>query len=624
MAAVIERARPEFIIQQGMKAEVHGRPVMVADLKAFDCVIVRDILNGETKRVRAVDIHPLDAPVPPPRDDPSNLSDAKLDPARKLQAILQPLLENPRRTKADVIRVGQHPELKLSATAMYDLIKRYRNEGLMALMPFHPSGGAGKKRLDSKVEEVIELGIKFYCSAKQPSLKKTMEQIRRMCRQLGLKCPDRHTVSARIDELPVVTQLRGRGHSKRAALYVPKTKHFDDAVAPRSVVQIDHKKLDIILVDKNGHEIGRPWLTLVMDVCTRMALGMHLTLDDPSAISVGMAMIHAIFPKEDWLKERGIDLAWDCWGFPDLLHADNGKDFRGEMLLRAAEIHGFSLQFRRIYTAPDGGHIERLFGTVGNEVHWLDGSTFSNPQQLGDNDPSEQACWTLRRLEREIVFNILSYHQDYHEGIKMPPIAKWNKLHFGDEHTPPLVGALRRPKDDLYTRLSFHPFECRTIQDTGVRINNHFYFDDVLTPFVRKIDKATGKTQLFTFRYDPSDTRFVWFQDPEAKRYHRIRDMDSPNFPISKREDALVQAEIRRSGRALVDHATIARIHRLRRENEEEVLRTRSPQRTKKLRRDLEKRRNSAELRVVAANHDTPTQGVAPNDDVRGFDIEDM
>ncbi|WP_458249986.1 hypothetical protein [Citrobacter freundii] len=60
--------------------------------------------------------------------------------------------------------------------------------------------------------------------------------------------------------------------------------------APLEQVQIDHTVIDLIVVDDRDRQpIGRPYLTLAIDVFTRCVLGMVVTLEAPSAVSVGSA-----------------------------------------------------------------------------------------------------------------------------------------------------------------------------------------------------------------------------------------------------------------------------------------------------------------------------------------------
>ena len=105
--------------------------------------------------------------------------------------------------------------------------------------------------------------------------------------------------------------------------------------------------MDVILVDeKHRLPIGRPWLTLLIDICTRMVTGYYLSLDPPSSISVALALQHAVLPKDEWLTARGISAAWPVQGLPELLHMDNGKEFHAKALRRGAEEYGIRLFYR--------------------------------------------------------------------------------------------------------------------------------------------------------------------------------------------------------------------------------------------------------------------------------------
>lgn len=94
------------------------------------------------------------------------------------------------------------------------------------------------------------------------------------------------------------------------------------ALATRS---IDHTLVDIMVVDEVLREsMGRPWITVAFDIATRVVLGFALRLDPPSATSVGLAQSMACLPKDEWLKERHLDIEWAPAGVPKMIHVDNG------------------------------------------------------------------------------------------------------------------------------------------------------------------------------------------------------------------------------------------------------------------------------------------------------------
>src|SRR5271166_5915972 len=70
---------------------------------------------------------------------------------------------------------------------------------------------------------------------------------------------------------------------------------------PLAVVQIDHTKVDLIVVDEHRREpIGRPYLTIAIDVFSRCIVGMVVTLEAPSATSVGLCLAHMVTEKQPW------------------------------------------------------------------------------------------------------------------------------------------------------------------------------------------------------------------------------------------------------------------------------------------------------------------------------------
>ena len=112
--------------------------------------------------------------------------------------------------------------------------------------------------------------------------------------------------------------------------------------------------------------LGRPWLTLLLDVFSRSVLGFYLSLDAPSAVGVAMAIAQGILPKSEWLMRNNLDLTWPTHGLPRSLHLDNGAEFHSRALKRGCQQHGVRIDYRPPATPRFGGHIERLMGTLSN------------------------------------------------------------------------------------------------------------------------------------------------------------------------------------------------------------------------------------------------------------------
>jgi putative transposase len=148
------------------------------------------------------------------------------------------------------------------------------------------------------------------------------------CISGGLRPPHRRTIKARLEDIDLQKRAKRRGETKIAK----DTRAVPGVLAasrPLQIVQVDHTKADIFVVDEETRlPIGRPWLTLAMDVCSRMVTGFYLTMDAPSRLSTSLCLLHSVFDKSAWLRERDISEAWPVAGLPDSLYVDNGADFR--------------------------------------------------------------------------------------------------------------------------------------------------------------------------------------------------------------------------------------------------------------------------------------------------------
>lgn len=233
----------------------------------------------------------------------------------------------------------------------------------------------------------------------------------------------------------------------RAAL----SKAFCNAAkAPLDIVQIDHTKVDVTVVDPVTRlPIGRPTLTLGIDVSTRMAMGFYLSLEAPSLTAVALCLAHAVIDKTAWLASRGIAGDWPAHGIPRTIHVDNGAEFHARAFERACGDHRIDVTCGPPGTPRFGGHIERLIGTMMGAVHLIPGSHFSNIRERGEFDPEAEAVMTLRELETYLAHEIVgSYHARIHKTLALPPVHKRARIRDGGVSPIPIqtVSQLRSRK----------------------------------------------------------------------------------------------------------------------------------------------------------------------------------
>ncbi len=386
--------------------------------------------------------------------------------------------------------------LGLSRATTYRMIELFRAGGTVtSLIGKAPGRPRGHRALDSKREGLIREAIEtFYLKPTKPPIARLVHEIRTRCLAHGLPPPNWRTVKARLTDIDVRAKARKRGDVAllKSTIAVPGEYR---ASRPLEIVQIDHTRVDLIVVDEQTREpLGRPWITLAMDVFTRMVTGFYLTMDAPSRLSISLCLLHAAFDKGAWLREREIDNDWHIAGLPEYLHADNGADFRSRAFIRACRDEGIKIIWRPPGTPHFGGHIERLIGTQMGAIHLLPGTTQSNPSELAKYDSAKHSSLTLRELERFIALEITgNYHHAVHAALRRPPIAVW-KEHEGD--TP-----LRLPKDRMRFWISFLPEKERALRPNGVHLFDLRYWSPALTA---DVGRTKGKVLV---KFDPRDAQ---------------------------------------------------------------------------------------------------------------------
>ena len=366
------------------------------------------------------------------------LSDEDWEIAQKTFSIMLPVLESDGPSKQFVRDIAK--QLGKDISTIYRWKKQYMQTGQISVFaPFHPSGGRGKSRLDPLVEAIVDECVRDeYLSQQKFRISQLMMSITARCRRAGLTVPHANSVRRRCEEIPDRLKTERREGRHAARKFVAAPGKFPGGNYPNEVWQIDHTPLDVCIVDDTSRlNIGRPWLTLAIDVFSRCVVGFYLSLDTPSTVSVGMALVHAILPKDGWLAARGFDNDWPMRGRPVIVHADNDKTFRTKLLNRTVKDYRFQVNWRPVKTPHWGGHIERLLGTLNFNFHTVPGTTFSNPRQRGDYKPHKEAVMTFKEVEAHLVDLICGiYHQRKHSELKRPPTKHYEDGLLGNVNRP--------------------------------------------------------------------------------------------------------------------------------------------------------------------------------------------
>ncbi|MBD3797196.1 MAG: DDE-type integrase/transposase/recombinase [Epsilonproteobacteria bacterium] len=549
-----------------------------------------NIKTKKAKRLLINDLKPVDMEQIPENDfihrDLSDISDSDWKEMEKRFTAIQPILNNGSREEVEEYakKAGAH------FTTVYKWARGYASTGtLTGLLPRKRGRSKGEVRIEQQAEKIIQKAIEeHYLKRIKPSVQYVINVVLAECQKKNLTPPSKNTIRNRISQISEYQRAKRRGSkSETRTKFEPAPGEFI-ADYPLQIVQIDHTKMDVIIVDEETRRpIGRPFITLAIDVYSRMITGYHMSLDAPSGLSVAMCVANSILPKNEWLMKMGIESNWDVWGFMDTLHADNGADFRAEALTEACRIHEINLQWRPVNKTNYGGHIERLIGTLMKAIHTIPGTTFSNIRERLDYDSEGNASMTFHELELWLVTFITKiYHKQKHSTLGMSPEAKWEEGVFG---TPAHkgTGLPPRPADAETLLIDFLPLVKRKIRKTGVHINSLKYYDFVLRSFIEEENSANDTSKKdYTFRIDPNDISYIWFYEEKSRLYHKVSLANRAIPSMSLSEYNAIKANLTPQQKSSAYDAQIIRAHEELREMASD-----SAKKTKKVRRAEEKKK---------------------------------
>lgn len=526
------------------------------------------------------------------------MTDAAWEQAKKRAAVIASLAAQNKIRLDDADKAAA--EIGVSRRQVYVLLGKYRQgSGLVTdLIVRRSSGGKGGHRLPEPVEEIIrDLIPRRFLTRQKPSVAALHREIAGACAARGLKAPTRNTVSRRISLLnPVVVGRRREG----AEAVRPLQSAGGDVPVIGSIlaqVQIDHTVIDVIVVDERERlSIGRPYLTVAIDVYSRTIVGMVVTLEPPSAVSVGLCLAHAAGDKRPWLERLGVEADWPMSGKPKMLYLDNAAEFKSEALRRGCEQHGIRLSYRPPGRPHYGGVVERVIGTAMRRIHELPGTTFSNPVERGGYDSEKMAALTLAELEKWLVLAVAAYHGSVHGTLGQTPAGRWI-TGVTAAGAPPVTAS---PTAFL---VDFLPVIRRTLTRTGFVIDHVHYFANALKPWIGRRDSFGP----FIIRRDPRDISRVWVLEPDGHHYVEVPYRSISNPAVSAWEHRQALARLRERGAGQVDEAALFRMIEQMRHLSETASKT-----TKRVRREAARRQQTRDTQPINRASPMPAAPVVP------------
>lgn len=291
-------------------------------------------------------------------------------------------------------------------------------------------------------------------------------------------------------------------------------------------VEIDHTPLDLILLDDELMiPLGRPYLTLVVDVFSSCVLGFHLSYKAPSYVSAAKAISHAIKPKN--LDHLNIKLQneWPCYGKFESLVVDNGAEFWSKSLEHACQATGINIQYNPVRKPWLKPFVERFFGMINQYfLSELPGKTFSNILEKEEYNPKKDAIMKFSTFVEEFHRWVVDiYHQDSDSRDTRIPIKQWRR---GFEIYPPLKMS---GQDEERFSILMNISDERTLTRNGFKFEELMYDSTALSDY-RKQYPQTKQTVKKIIKIDPDDISYIHVYLEELNGYLKVPCTDPSDY----------------------------------------------------------------------------------------------
>ncbi len=409
----------------------------------------------------------------------------------------------------------------ISLRRLYELCKAYEAKGVAGLM--RSMGRSDKGQARTMCAMAKDFIINRYCSASQVTMNKTLSNLKELAASLGagacdicphnLGSPYRAEMirSGAVDEYAPCDQAGGglivpqsRCAVNRFVEHIPKQvidagrlgwsyweAHYQPKALrekPETVNEVwfgDHHVFDLFVM-LNGKPV-RPWLTAWMDAKSNVIVGWALSVN-PNSDTIVEALTSGI----------AHTVGSPFYGLPMMLYIDNGKDYRCKRLegksLQDYELGQLNVDFRAenplLETLGIGvthaipyrawsKTIERVFGTI--EPRWIRelpgwcGNGIDAKPETLMQDIRQGKLMSFEEFAAYWTNVILpGYHAFKAEGVTQSPMEIYQASDKARSEVPSYA-ALAVAKAMKTTRV---------VQTTGVRLDNHWYWDAAMADLV--------------------------------------------------------------------------------------------------------------------------------------------
>ncbi|MBT2495229.1 DDE-type integrase/transposase/recombinase [Microbacterium sp. ISL-59] len=427
----------------------------------------------------------------------------------------------------------------VSTRAVERRLKVFREQGTATAGKRAPR----KSQWDPRLIEVMNIVLAEKSRSSTVSQTTAIEQITRRVERLygdSVKLPSRSTFFRLLD-----AEDRGQftfGSAKtRESLALQPEGAFGTraALRPGELVEMDSTRIDVMLrIDEET--VGRPELTILLDVATRSVLAAILRPEGTKSVDLVAVLARALVPYGRRLEgaretRQLISTAWaddqlidqdrferlrlaQPYVFPDTITTDRGRNYLSQHFRAACESLGISLITSAPHTPTDKPHVERVFGAINSMLlQHVKGYVGRSVEHRGRDAGSNSAELLTIAQAQELIEDWIAveWQNRPHDGLRDP-------LHPRIKLSPnEMCRAFRAYMPELHVPLTrddyiaLLPVQYRVLNRYGVRIDHRIYTSERLKGLWRRKSDDKARNGRWPIRVDPYNLHVVWIEQDD-------------------------------------------------------------------------------------------------------------
>jgi len=400
-----------------------------------------------------------------------------------------------------------------------------------------PGTGIG---VNDEIRRMLQIGATYWLSKKKPSLQEALDWVVRIYFSKPIK--DAKKIIGYVtepDAKPTVRQLQHyikteykRSHIKQRR---DGQKNWElnerallgaadgDVQGPGDRFQVDATVADVYLVSQYDRRriVGRPIIYFVIDVYSRLIVGLYVGFEGPSWIGAMMALVNMVTPKIEFCKQYEIDIDKDEWPAhhtPRCILADRGELMSVRLGKNITEELHIDIENTSPGRADLKSLVERSFRTVPAKFkQFTPGYVEQDFEERGARDYRLDAALNLYEFTQMVIYAVMEHNftpirdlslptEMITEGLVASPLDLW---HWGVVNRS---GALKILTIDEVA-LNVMPTETAQVTEKGIKFKHGYYVSDTaMSEEWFSTARAKGQWGI-NVSYDPRDLGILYIRD---------------------------------------------------------------------------------------------------------------